>query len=221
MRARDCATVALVTLLAVPANGQQDADVTRALFDVRARATAGDRVAQFSLGALLYFGANDIAQAVEWLRKAAAQNYAPAEFQVGQLFDFGFGVTQDNGEALTWYRRAAEHGSGAGARAVGDFYAKGRGVPADVVAAARWYRRGADRDDIQAQYKLAQMYFDGTGVTRDYSSAYVWYTLAASQAPLLDNRKGLIELRNIAGARMTPEQVAEAERRVATWKPSA
>ena len=65
----------------------------------------------------------------------------------------------------------------------------------------------------------ARLYFDGTGVTRDYASAYFWYSLAAGQTPLLDNRKGLLELRNIAAARMTPEQVAEAARRVAEWKP--
>ena len=63
------------------------------------------------------------------------------------------------------------------------------------------------------------MYFTGTGVTRDYASAYVWFSLAAGQAPLDDNRKGLLELRNIAAARMTPAAVASAARRVATWKP--
>src|SRR5262245_65040029 len=36
--------------------------------------------------------ANETAQAVDWFRKAAAQGYAPAEFQMGQLYDFGFAV---------------------------------------------------------------------------------------------------------------------------------
>ena len=74
---------------------------------------------------------------------------------------------------------------------------------------------------MTAQYQLGQAYFDGTGVARDYVSAHVWFTLAAGQTPLIDNRKQLIELRNIAAARMTPEQVAAAARRVAAWKPSA
>ena len=42
----------------------------------------------------------------------------------------------------------------------------------------------------------------------------------SGQAPLLDNRQGLLELRNIAAARMTPEAVADAARRVAAWKPA-
>jgi hypothetical protein len=65
------------------------------------------------------------------------------------------------------------------------------------------------------------LFFDGIGVARDYASAYVWFALAAGQTPLIDNRKQLIELRNIAAARMTPQQVADAARRVAAWKPSA
>ena len=105
---------------------QVDREVQDALAAARIRAAAGDVVAQFSLGAILYYGADDTSQAIDWFRKAAAQKYAPAEFQMGQLFDFGFGVQQDDGEAFTWYRRAAEHGSASGQRAVGDFYRKAR-----------------------------------------------------------------------------------------------
>ncbi len=212
-----CAAFAGMTAVA-PASAQVEPDVERAFAAARVAAVAGDVVAQFSLGAMLYYGTSDTAQAIDWLRKAAAEGHAPAEFQMGQLHDFGFGVVGDDVQALAWYRKAAEHGSAAGQRAVGDFYQKGRGVAVDAAEAARWYRRAADGDDIRAQYQLGQMYFDGVGVTRDYASAYVWFALAASQAPLADNRKGLLELRNIAAGRMTPGELAEALRRVAAWQ---
>jgi hypothetical protein len=35
----------------------------------------------------------------------------------------------------------------------------------------------------------------------------------------VDNRKGLLELRNIAAARIPPEPLADAAGRVAAWKP--
>jgi TPR repeat protein len=197
-----------------------DPEVERALDAARIQATAGDVVAQFSLGAMLYYGGDETAQAIDWIRKAAAQQYAPAEFQMGQLYDFGFGVAQNDREALAWYRKAAEHGSAAAQRSAGDFYQKGRSVPPDPAEAAEWYRRGADGDDLRAQYQLGQMYFDGRGVARDFASAYVWFTLAARQTPLDDNRKGLLELRNIAAARMTPAALTAARRRVAAWKPT-
>jgi uncharacterized protein len=210
------ATILSVTITAAPAD-----EVERAREAARVKATAGDVVAQFSLGAMLYYGGDDTAQALDWIRKAAARRYAPAEFHMGQVYDFGFGVTQNDAEALAWYRRAAEHGSAPGQRAVGDFHRKGRGGAADAAAAAPWYRRAAEGDDLRAQYELGQMYFNGTGVARDYASAYFWFSLAAAQTPLLDNRKGLLELRNIAAARMTPAAVDDAERRVKAWKPPA
>jgi uncharacterized protein len=196
-----------------------DDDVARAMDAARAKAAAGDVVAQFSVGAMLYYGSADTAQGIDWIRKAAAQQYADAEFQMGQVSDFGFGAAQDDREALAWYRKAAEHGSAPGQRTVGEFYRKGRGVAADATEAAHWFRRAADGDDLRAQYQLGQMYFDGTGVPRDYASAYLWLSLAAGQTPLEDNRKGLLELRNIAAARMTPAAAAEARRRVAVWRP--
>jgi TPR repeat protein len=211
--------VAVGTFSATADRAPARQDVEGALAAARARALSGDVVAQFSLGSVLYYGSSETAQAVEWFRKAAAQNYAPAEFQMGQLYDFGFGVGQSDVDALAWYRKAAQHGSAAAQRTMGDFYRKGRAVAADAVEAARWYQLAADGDDIRAQYQLADAYFTGNGVTRDYVSAYVWFALAASQAPLEDNRKQLIELRNIAAARLTPENVTEAARRVAAWRP--
>ena len=219
MRAMHVTTFAAIVGLACVRPAGADDDVDRAFATARASANAGDVVAQFSLGAMLYYGGNDTAQAVEWFGKAAAQGFPSAEFQMGQLYDFGFGVAQDDREALAWYRQAAEHGDAAGQRAVGDFFRKGRGVDADAVEAVRWYRRGANGDDLRAQYQLGQMYFTGDGVPRDYGSAYFWFSVAAGQTPLVDNAKALIELRNIAAARVTPDEEAAAASRVAAWKP--
>jgi uncharacterized protein len=206
--------------VATPARAQEPPDVAQALAAARASAGAGNVVAQFSLGSVLYYGGTDLGQAIEWFRQAAAQRYAPAEFQMGQLYDFGFGVDQNDSVALEWYRKAALHGHAPAQRVVGDFYRKGRAVDATAAEALVWYRRAADGDDIRAQYQLGQMYFDGDGVPRDYVSAYVWFALAASQAPLVDNRKALVEFRNICEVRMTPAEARDAARRAAAWEPS-
>jgi len=213
------ATVAVISTCSTVAARQLTPEIETALSTARSRAEAGDAVAQFSLGTILYYETPDTAQALDWFRRAAAQGDASAEYQMGQMYDFGFGVAQEDEQAFAWYRKAAEHGNAAAARTLGDFYRRGRAVSADTVEAARWYRRAADGDDLRAQYQLGQLYFDGTGVARDYVSAYLWFSVAAGQTPLIDNRKQLIELRNIAAARMTPAQVAEATRRTAGWKP--
>jgi TPR repeat protein len=197
-----------------------DPDVTAALRMAEARAARGDVVAQFSLAEIEYYQTGETAHAIEWLRKAAAQRYPAAEFHLGQVYEFGLGAPQSDAEAMAWYRRAGEDGHPAAQRAIGDFYRQGRGVAKDAAEAARWYRRGAEGDDLRAQYQLGQLYFDGTGVPRDYASAYVWFTIAAQQTPLEDNRKGLLELRNIAAGRMTPAAEAAAASRVKAWRPA-
>lgn len=217
-----CVAIVLVVLGVAPAAAGQVADepdVAEAMRRVRERADAGSAVAQFTLAAILHYGMADAVEALAWFRRAADRGYPPAAFQIGQFHHYGVGVTQDDGAALAWYRRAAEAGIAPAQRMVGDFYRQGRGgVEQDPGEAARWYRRAAEGDDIRAQYYLGQMYFEGP-LPRDYGEAYLWFSVAAGQAPLLDNRKAFVELRNIAAARMTPEAAADAERRAALWRP--
>ena len=62
---------------------------------------------------------------------------------------------------------------------------------------------------------------NGTGIGRDNQLAYLWFAVAAGQTPLPDNREAIIEMRNIAAARMTPEEESSAARRAAEWRPTA
>ncbi len=44
----------------------------------------------------------DYKQAVAWYKKAAAQGYAPAQFNLGVMYGKGQGVARDYVEALKW-----------------------------------------------------------------------------------------------------------------------
>ena len=57
-----------------------------------------------------------------------------------------------------------------------------------------------------AQLDLGMMYNDGRGVTRDYVRAYMWFSLSGAVTP--DGVKN----RDLVAARMTPQQIAEAQR---------
>ena len=52
----------------------------------------------------------DYVEAAKWYRKAADQGYAPAQFNLGVMYDNGEGVAQDYTEAAKWYRKAADQG---------------------------------------------------------------------------------------------------------------
>ena len=93
----------------------------------------------------------------------------------------------------------------------------------------------AEQGDVFGRFSLGSMYADGRGVKQDYIQAYMWLTLAAAgskdqvmKAPesLRDNlakaMKGLQEeataLRDSIAKKMTPAQIADAQRLASEWK---
>ena len=57
------------------------------------------------------YQAGDYAEALKWYRKAAEQGDASAQYNLGNGYRRGKGVTQDYAEAANWYRKAAEQGN--------------------------------------------------------------------------------------------------------------
>ena len=76
------------------------------------------------------------------------------------------------------------------------------------------YRVGAEKGDASAQFSLGFMYELGQGVPQDYVQAYMWFNLAAARGT-----KGAAEWRERLAARMTPAQIAEAQKLASEWKP--
>ena len=52
----------------------------------------------------------DYVEAAKWYRKAAEQELAIAQFNLGWIYENGEGVPKDMAEATKWYRKAAEQG---------------------------------------------------------------------------------------------------------------
>jgi TPR repeat protein len=81
--------------------------------------------------------------------------------------------------------------------------------------AAEWYRKAAEQGDAGAQGTLGLLYSIGQGVPRSDVEAYYWLDLAAAvkgpnQAQYAANRQNV-------GARITADELAEVEERVAQW----
>ena len=85
----------------------------------------------------------------------------------------------------------------------------------DYATAMRFWRPLAEQGDAVAQYSLGAMYSAGQGVPQDYVSAYMWLNLAAAGG-IDDAAKG----RDVVAEKMTPAQIAEAQRRAREWKPA-
>ncbi len=86
------------------------------------------------------------AQALFWIRKAADQGYAAAQFSLGLMYANGRGVPQDYAQARAWFRKAADQGDADAQLNLGIVYGDGgRGVPQDYGQAVIWYRKAADQ----------------------------------------------------------------------------
>jgi curved DNA-binding protein CbpA len=73
------------------------------------------------------------------LQKAADQGNAPAQSNLGWMYQNGRGVAQDDRQAVAWYQKAADQGFADAQVNLGWMYENGRGVTQDYAEAYAWY----------------------------------------------------------------------------------
>ena len=89
-------------------------------------ADQGDVKAMHNLGVYLFRGeggAQDLAGAARWFRKAAAAGVVESQFNLGLLYQSGSGVAQDASQARYWFRLAAARGDAEARRALAELKA--------------------------------------------------------------------------------------------------
>jgi len=167
------------------------------------------------------FVRGDYITALRLWRPLAEQGNATAQYLIGHMYDWGLGVPQDYAVAVEWYRKAADQGLAQAQYKLGVSCAKGRGVSQDDAAAVEWYRKAAQQGHASAQFNLGVKYAKGKGVPQDYTAAHKWFNLAASRFPASEatQRDKAVNARKLVATRMTPAQIAEAQRMAREWKP--
>ena len=122
---------------------------------------------------------------------------------------------------MRWYRRAAEQGLADAQYNLGVTYIIGKGVPQDYAEAVYWFRQAVEQGHAAAQYSLGCMYSMGRGVLQDYIQAHKWVNLAASWLSSFERewRDIAVQARNEITSKMTPVQIAEAQRLAREWRP--
>jgi uncharacterized protein len=161
----------------------------------------------------------DYATAMGLLRPLAGQGDAAAQNNVGIMYRYGQGVAQDYGQALGWCRKAAEQGNASAQYNLGLMHTFGQGLPQGYTEAAELYRKAAEQGNASAQVNLGLMYENGLGVAQDYVLAHMWSNLAASRAADAETRDLATRNRGKAAAKMTPNQIAEAQKMAREWRP--
>lgn len=148
----------------------------------------------------------------------------------------------DNGKfemaRVRWERLAKEGDCDAQFR-LGTLYFLGTGVPLNYEIARQWLVTAATRGQAFAQGLMALMFahdvdrgnIDGMkilrfdcslscGVEKDMFQAYKWQRLAERSAVYEISREGAKKVAAKYGQHLATEQMREAERQIAAWKPS-
>ena len=178
---------------------------------MKIKAKKGNAGAQYSLSRMYGIYGKDVENKEEakWLRKAAKNGHAEAQYWLGSEYfgacveTGGEGVPNGYKKATKWFRKAAKQGHAhAQYMLAGMYRTGGEGVPEDEVEAAKWHRKAAEQGEADAQEELGEMYLDGEGVPQDGVEAYAWFLLAKNDGNKLIREDVFSDL----GKRLTAEQ---------------
>jgi hypothetical protein len=161
------------------------------------------------------WSSGDYGKALGLLLPAALKGHPVAQHRIGVMYVLGQGVGEDLAEATRWFRKAAEQGQEESQYSLGLRYQLGQSVVQDNKEAARWFKLAADQGIGAAAAALARQYIAGEGVSEDLVEAYKWAAVAAKQP---DPNNGDSTLSELEG-RLSPDQLAEAQRRVKEFVP--
>lgn len=101
-------------------------------------------------GAAAALKTSDYETALKKLQPLAQLGDNHAQYLLGQMYAFGWGVPRNDDAAIAWFRRAAMWSEGlvdpaaAAEYYVAQNYLEGRGVQKDEAEANKWFRRAAD-----------------------------------------------------------------------------
>lgn len=210
------AQVLLGQVLRNPANPQRAPDEAHRWFAKAAE--QNDAGAWFWLGTMHRLGESvprDPEQAVRYWQKSAEAGHPSGQAALAQALISGDGIAKDATEAVRLARLAAERGNPLGQAVLAQAYLKGEGgLPRSLGEFLRWTRMAANQGNRASMEVLAIGFHTGTGVPQDYVQAHMWANLAASRGSAR-----AMKLRDELAAKMTPDQIAEAQKAASRWRP--
>ncbi|MGO9757205.1 MAG: tetratricopeptide repeat protein [Roseiarcus sp.] len=200
-----------------------EVDETRIAAALKARADRGDAEAMRALGPMIIGGRGarqNPAEGLNLLKRAAELGSSGAESDLSRLYLLGApGVPADRPAARMWLAASASHGDLDAMNTLGymGFNAPGE---RNVAEGFCWLMRASLLDYARAQEELSMILARGESddhgatIPIDLVQADLWFRLAA-RSPYHDNA----QIRAMIEPQMTTEQLAEAKRLFAAWRP--
>jgi len=108
---------------------------------------------------------------------------ANAQFMIGYLHYFGYGMNKDLKEAAYWYKKSAAKGVPIAQYWLGEMYLTGKGgLPKNYQQALELFKEADEQEGFPlAQHNLGIMYLRGEGVPQNNKKAINYFTKASAQ----------------------------------------
>jgi len=175
---------------------------------VRKSAEKGDSRAQFSLAFALEKGIGvykDPAQALQWYKTAAAQEYPPAIINLGVMYLRGADVERNEVAAADYFQQAANLGNVYAMHILGALYRDGVGVPMDLEKAITMFEKSAKFGNSHAAFSLGKLSADMT----ENRKAVYWYKKAALRGDAAAEANLGVHYMTGRGVEKNPEAAAQ------------
>lgn len=132
---------------------------------------------QFQYGRV-FEAKKDYASAFIWYSKAAEQNYAPAQFNLGLMYEMGDWVNRDYGSAFSWYQKAANQQNADAQNNLG-VLCRFWPTTLNYSKAFKWFQQAADNGSSIGYFNLGVLYHNGQGTQIDVPKSLAYWRQAA------------------------------------------
>ena len=175
------------TIAEATRRGDNDSPQPEAVAYLIKAADQDEVVAQAALGTVVFFygthgAVQDVPRAVEYIRRAAAQNDPTSLSMMGMMYVSGQnGVAKDAAEGVRLLKAAAGAGKADAAGVLAILISADDFGMRDDAAAFAYAQQAARGGDRQGQVVLAKFYYFGQGTDKNLVEAARWFTAAAAQ----------------------------------------
>lgn len=120
-------------------------------------------------------------EALSWYKKASDLGHSQAQYNIGEMYYKGEGITVDKEQALSWFHKAAQLNHQDAYYGLGMMYYNGQGTPTNKEEAFKWLLKATEGWNPRAKYWLGVMYFNGEGTPVNKEESAKWINKAKNQ----------------------------------------
>uniref|UniRef100_A0A914PVF7 Uncharacterized protein n=1 Tax=Panagrolaimus davidi TaxID=227884 RepID=A0A914PVF7_9BILA len=163
----------------------------------------------------------DYKKSFEYYMKAVKHNIPDAMFNIGRMYQNGFGVKRDYEESLKWLLKAAKekpikgNGVAEAQHLLGLNYSEGVGVDKDIKQAVQWYEKAVENGFAPSANNLGLLYQKGDGVEKSATKAFHYFKFAAQQGetpPMINLARCYFNADGTGSLIATPDDIAEGKK---------